>query len=316
MSKSVLSEARFHNEDAARKHLEAIRWPDGAVCPHCGGADRNSKLEGESHRKGLYFCGDCRQQFTVTVGTVFERSKIALHKWVLATHLICASKKGMSSKQLERMLGVTYKTAWFMTHRIREAMKASGGLLGSGGKPVEADETYWGNETTKKRYNADAGYEHKMKIVSLVERGGNKRTFHVDRVNAKTLRPILQAHIAPEAHLMTDEAKVYKPIGKKFAKHSSVNHRAYEYSRGDVTTNSVESSFALLKRGLIGTFHHVGEQHIQRYATEFDFRWNHRKVTDTERTDAALRGIHGKRLTYRRTDREDQAALSRFRERN
>jgi transposase-like protein len=201
MANALFTEPRFTDDDAAREHLESIRWPDGPVCPHCAGADRQSKLEGESHRPGLYFCGHCRQQYTVTVGTVFERSKVPLHKWVLATHLLCASKKGMSAKQIERMLGVTYKTAWFMCHRIREAMKGDHDApLGSDGGPVEVDETYWGN-TDKQRKGA-RGYAHKMKIVT---------------------------------------------------------HSAGEYANGDITTNTIESSFAILKRGLYGTFHHVSE---------------------------------------------------------
>lgn len=302
MSDAILAAPRFHNEVAARKHLEAIRWPEGPICPHCGGLERNSKLNGASHRDGLYFCGDCREQFTVTVGTVFERSKIPLHKWVLATHLICASKKGMSSKQIERMLGVTYKTAWFMTHRIREAMKSeNGGLLGSGGQPVEVDETYWG-DTNKPLAARKGGPAHKMKIVSLVERDGEKRSFHVARVNGKTLRPLLKANISKNAKLMTDESRVYIRLGAEYASHDTVHHTRGEYSRGDVTTNTVESSFALLKRGLIGTFHKVSEAHLQRYATEFDFRWNHRKTTDSERAEFALRGIHGKRLMYKQPD--------------
>jgi transposase-like protein len=298
---AIHTEARFNDDEAARQHLEALRWPNGPECPHCGGTERNSALNGESHRPGLYFCGDCRQQFTVTVGTVFERSKVALHKWVYATHLMCASKKGISSKQLERMLGVTYKTAWFMTHRIREAMtNGFTAPMGGSGKAVEVDETYWGNNG-KQRKGA-RGYQHKMKVLSLVERDGDKRSFHIPAVNAKTLRPILKEQLSKKARLMTDEHGAYTQVGKEFAEHGVVNHSKGEYSRKDVTTNSVESSFALLKRGLIGTFHQVGEQHLQRYANEFDFRWNHRKVTDSERTDSALKGISGKRLTYRRID--------------
>lgn len=298
MADAILSEPRFHDEEEARKHLEAIRWPTGPVCPHCGGIERNSKLEGESHRPGLYFCGDCRSQFTVTVGTVFERSKIPLTKWVLATHLICASKKGVSAKQIERMLGVTYKTAWFMMHRIREAMTGTPtGQLGSGGGTVEVDETYWGNN--KPYGQGKRGGGDKMKVLSLVERNGDVRSFHIPNVTAKTLKPILQAQIAKDARLMTDELKSYVKIGKEFASHDAVCHSRGEYVRGDAYTNTVEGYFSLLKRGLIGTFHHVGEQHLQRYVKEFDFRYNHRKVTDSERTDSALRGISGKRLQYR-----------------
>jgi len=304
MAESIHTEARFNDDDAARQHLESILWPNGPVCPHCGGTERNSRLSGASHRPGLLFCGDCRSQFTVTVGTVFERSKVPLHKWVYAVHLMCASKKGISSKQIERMLGVTYKTAWFMSHRIREAMNIQpDGQMGGNGAPVEVDETYWGNKG--KQAPGARGGHHAMKVVSLVERDGEKRSFVVPNVNAKTLRPILNAQIAKRTRLMTDEARWYKGIGKDFVSHESVNHNVKEYARGDVTTNTVESSFSLLKRGLVGTFHSVSEQHLQRYATEFDFRWNYRIKTgynDTERAAVALKNISGKRLTYRRID--------------
>lgn len=301
---AIHTEARFNDDDAAREHLESLRWPNGAVCPHCGGSDRQSKLDGKSHRPGLYFCGHCRQQYTVTVGTVFERSKVALHKWVYATHLICASKKGISAKQLERMLGVTYKTAWFMAHRIREAMNIEPeGPLGNDGGPVEVNETFWGNKGKQKP--GARSYHHQMKVVSLVERNGEKRSFHVPNVTPNTLRPILNSQIAKKAALMTDEAGVYKKLGKDFASHHVVTHSAKEYARGPVTTNTVESSFALLKRGLVGTFHSVSEQHLQRYATEFDFRWNTRQklgFNDTMRAAEVLKNISGKRLTYRRID--------------
>lgn len=301
MAEAILNEPRFKDDEAARQHLESIRWPHGAVCPHCGGTSRNSKLQGESHRAGLYFCGDCRTQFSVTVGTVFERSKVPLHKWVLATHLLCASKKGMSSKQLERMLGVTYKTAWFMTHRIREAMNGNaGGKLGSGGGTVEVDETYYGNKkSTQKR----RGMAHKHAVFSLVERQGKVRSFHVQNVTANTLKPIMQAHMDSAAHLMTDDAGQYRILGKVSATHGVINHSSKEYVRGNVHTNTVEGFFSILKRGLIGTFHHVSEQHLQRYVNEFDFRYNYRQklgFTDEDRTTAALRGISHKRLTYRR----------------
>lgn len=304
MAAALFTEARFNDDDAAREHLEELRWPQGAVCPHCGGADRQSKLHGEAHRPGLYFCGHCRQQYTVTVGTVFECSKVPLHKWVLATHLLCSSKKGMSAHQLHRTLGVTYKTAWFMAHRIREAMTIEpAGQLGGDGGPVEVDETFWGNKGKHKP--GARSYHHQMKVVSLVDRRGEKRSFHVPNVSPKTLRPILNAHIAAKAQLMTDEHGTYTKIGKDYAAHHVVNHTAKEYSRGHVTTNTVEASFALLKRGLVGTFHHVGEQHLQRYVTEFDFRWNTRAALgfdDVARASIALKNIAGKRLTYRRTD--------------
>lgn len=305
MAKSILSAPRFHDEEAARKHLEALRWPNGVECPHCGGTERNVLLKGKATRPGVYFCGDCRQQFTVTVGTVFERSKIPLSKWLLVTHLMCASKKGISAKQVERMMGITYKSAWFMCHRVREAMRPLGfAKMGEGGGIVEADETYWGTSKDalakqKKRGKKLGGGKHKMKIFSLVERGGNVRSFHVPEVTATTLKAHIDREVSREAHLMTDEAAFYKATGKKFASHESVNHSKYEYARGLAYTNTVEGYFSILKRGLIGTYHHVGEQHLFRYMNEFDFRYNHRKVTDTERSDAALSGIGGKRLTYR-----------------
>lgn len=308
MADAIHTLPRFTDEDAAREHLESILWPSGPVCPHCGGTERNSRLNGKAHRAGLLFCGDCRTQFTVTIGTVFERSKVALHKWVYATHLMCASKKGVSAKQMERMLGVSYKTAWFMAHRIREAMNIEPtGQMGGDGGPVEVDETYWGN-VGKQKPGARGG-DHKMKIVSLVDReSGEKRSFHVADVTAKTLKPIMQKHISAQAALMTDEAKVYNKIGQEFASHDSVNHSANEYVnpiRPWITTNTVEGSFALLKRGLTGTFHSVSEQHLQRYATEFDYRWNTRIANgfdDTQRAAHLLKNVSGKRLTYRRTD--------------
>jgi transposase-like protein len=303
MAEAILNQPQFQDADQARQYLEALRWPHGAICPHCGSADQHYKLEGKATRPGVYKCSDCRDQFTVTVGTLFEDSKVPLNKWLQACYLMASSKKGISSKQLERMLGVSYKTAWFMSHRIREAMtNGNGGLLGGNGGTVEVDETYWGN-VGKQRAGARGG-DHKMKVLSLVDRSGEKRSFHVTAVNVTTLRPILKAQIDAKARLMTDEASVYKKIGVEFASHESVNHSAKEYARRDITTNTVESSFAILKRGLYGTFHSVSEKHLQRYATEFDFRWNHRAklgFTDVERADHILKGIVGKRLMYQHT---------------
>ena len=298
MAEAILNQPQFQDADKACEYLEALRWANGVVCPHCGSLGKHYKLEGKSTRPGVYKCVDCSSQFTVTVGTVFERSKIGLHIWLQAVHMMCASKKGISAKQLERMLGVTYKTAWFMSHRIREAMTTNPtGTLGGGSGIVEVDETYWGNKG-KLPVGARGG-DHKMKIVSLVERDGSKRSFHVANVNGATLSPILKSQIAAKARLMPDEAVFYK----KVAEHSSVNHGTKEYARGDVTTNTVEASFAILKRGLIGTFHSVSEKHLQRYCNEFDFRWNTRSsqgVNDSTRADMALKGITDKRLTYRR----------------
>lgn len=286
----------FQDADKARQYLEALRWPNGPVCPHCGVEGDHYELAGTSHRVGLRKCKDCRQQFSVTVKTVFEKSKIPLNKWLMAVHLMCASKKAMSSHQLHRMLGITYKSAWFMTHRIREAMKSEGGLMGTGGGIVEADETYWG--TSKAKPSKARGYEHKMKVVSLVERGGQKRSIVVQSVNTKTLTATLEDNVCKTAHLMTDEHSGYVPVGKTFASHSFTKHSKKEYAVGNTHSNTVESSFSLLKRGLIGTFHHVGEQHLQRYVTEFDYRWNFRKVSDRERSDNLLKNIGGRRLAY------------------
>jgi len=311
MATSIFDEPRFKDPSAAREHLQAIRWPRGPVCPHCGAPDPIRKLNGKAHRPGVYDCGHCRDQFTVTVGTVFERSKIPLHKWLMAATLLAASKKGMSSHQLHRMLGVTYKTAWFMSHRLREAMKSDGGILGGGGKVLEADETFWGNIKGRMprggRSGRGGGGDHKHKILALVERDGTARSFHVANVDGRTLKPILKAQIARDTHLMTDGAYHYKDLGKDFLTHDSVNHTQGEYARksrkvkGVVAhTNTVESFFGLFKRGLVGTYHHVSEQHLQKYCTEFDFRFTHRKTTDAERAIATLKGIEGKRLTYRR----------------
>lgn len=314
MAESILNQPQFQDADKAREYLEALRWPNGAVCPHCGSLGKHLVLSGSKCRPGLYKCADCYQQFTVTVGTVFERSKIALNVWLQAVHLMCASKKGISAKQLERMLGVSYKTAWFMAHRIREAMKSdNGGLLGGNGGIVEADETYWGtatDENDQPKPKARGGFRHKMMIVSLVERNGEKRSFHIPNVNGQTLAAVLKSQVSPQAHLMTDSAKYYRAVGKEFASHQYVDHGKKEYARGNVTTNTVETSFAILKRGLVGTFHSVSEKHLQRYCTEFDFRWNTRQsqgFSDSMRAEVALKGIGGKRLTYRRIGGESQA---------
>lgn len=303
---SNLNAPHFQDADKAREYLEHIRWPHGPVCPHCGSTEGAYLLSGTAHRPGLYKCKDCREQFTVTVGTVFERSKIALNVWLQAVYLLCSSKKGMSAKQLERMLGVTYKTAWFMAHRIREAMTSnSGGLLGGGGGTVEADETYWG--TSYKKSHTARGCDHKMKVVALVERQGQVRSFHVKDVKTTTIKEILVSNMDKSANLMTDEAAQYAKIGPEFASHQVVKHGAGEYVRGNAHTNTIEGCFSIFKRGMIGTYHKCGEQHLQRYANEFDFRYNHRQklgFDDIQRTEAALKGISGKRLTYRRTNQE------------
>lgn len=303
----------FHDEDAARAHLEAQRWPTGPVCPHCGVIDQATRLAGESHRAGLLECRACRRQFSVTVGTVFERSHVPLHKWVLATHLITSSKKGMSAHQLHRMLNVAYRTAWFMAHRIREAMTdPSPGPIGGEGKVIEADETYYGKaenfEAVSKRAKergtrGKRGPSGKRPIVALVERGGAVRAMHMPKVTAKNVREALVRNADRNSRLHTDESNLYPKVGAEFAAHETVKHSAGEYARDDVNTNSVEGFFGIFKRGMAGVYHHCGEQHLQRYLNEFAFRYSHRSklgIEDAERAAIALRGIQGKRLTYRR----------------
>lgn len=300
----------FHSDDAARAHLEAQRWPDGPECPHCG--ERNiTKLEGKAHRPGLYQCNQCRQQFSVTVGTVFEDSKIGLAKWVLVTHLMSASKKGISAKQIERMIGVSYKTAWFMCHRIRLAMTPvvgvdNSGPIGGEGKTIEADETYVGGKA--RNVHIGKPIPEKRPVVALVERGGEVRAKHVADVTAKTVREVIVTQASRKSELNTDESLIYYWLGREFAKHMAVNHSASEYvgKDGKTTTNSVESFFAIVKRQMYGTHHAVSEAHLQRYINEIAFKWNNRSalgIEDSERANNALKGASGKRLTYRRTDK-------------
>lgn len=305
-----LSNPIFSDETAAREWLESHVWPDGPVCPHCG-VQEFTKLEGEAHRPGLYQCNACRQQFTVTVGTLFERSKIPLTKWLMATFLLSASKKGISAHQMHRMLGISYKSTWFMMHRLREAMRDGKmpGPLGGKGKIVEADETYVGgkekNKHRSKRTSAVGG-QGKEVVFALVERGGSVRSHHVPEVSAKTLRPILVAQVDRKSFLMTDDAGQYRNMGREFAKHETVNHGIEEYVRGVAHTNTIENYFSILKRGITGTYHHVSQQHLKRYLAEFDFRYNERAalgVDDKGRASKMLKGIVGKRLTYRRTDK-------------
>ncbi len=291
----------FTDETAAREHLESIRWNGAPFCPHCAEAENVTKMQGESHRAGLYQCNSCRGAFTVTTGSVMESSHIPLNKWVLAFHLMCASKKGMSALQLQRMLGLgSYRSAWFLAHRVREAMApGGGGLLGSGGKVVEVDETYIG---TKKGVKKSRGYKHKNAVVTLVERGGESRSFHVDGTSAKDILPILRANIAKEAQVMTDDANVYKKIGREFDNHSVVKHSVGEYVSWDdknVHTNTVEGFYSVFKRGMKGVYQHCGEQHLHRYVREFDFRYSNRAklgIDDEARTLKAIKGAEGKRL--------------------
>ena len=300
-----LTAPQFTNEDKAREYLENQRWPDGPVCPHCGGDERIYSVKADAKkkiRKGLYQCNDCDQQFTVTVGTVFERSRVPLHKWLLATYLLCSSKKGISSKQLERSLGVTYKTAWFMSHRIREAMREPfEGKLGGGGHYVEVDETFIGNKRARGSRKKLAGYDHKEKVLTLVEREGQARSFHVRKVNTDTLGPIIKEQILEDSALMTDEAAHYKSIGKHFAGHGTVKHGASEYVRGSIHTNTIEGYFSIFKRGMNGVYQHCSTEHLKRYLAEYDFRYTFREklgYDDMMRTDKALQGIEGKRITY------------------
>lgn len=307
----------FTDVDAAREHLEALQWPQGPFCPHCGSFDakrlpdqrgRPSKAHPEGAvRRGVIQCNDCRQQYTVTVGTVFESSKVPLNKWLLANHLIVSSKKGISSHQLSRQLGVTYKTAWFMSHRIREAMTSVNDTpMGGDGGMVEVDETYIGNKTGKVR--GRGGFQHKMKVVSLVDRNsGAARSFRVGIVTQNTIAPILADNVSPDAFLMTDQHVIYKSLGWNFSGHGTVNHGRDEYvAKGNpqLHTNTIEGFFSLFKRGMTGIYQHCGEQHLQRYLREFDFRYTYRSangVDDATRADLALKDITGKRLTYRRT---------------
>lgn len=300
----------YHDDNAAREHLEALYWPNGATCPKCGvSGDRVTKLQGKSTRPGVYKCKDCRKPFSVTIGTVMERSHVPLSKWVMAAQLMASSKKGFSALQLQRMLGTNYETAWFLFHRLREcADTPSSTPMGGSGQIVEADETFIGgkekNKHVGKRNRKNIGGAGKQIAFALVERGGRVRSKHVPSVTAATLRPILKAHLEADSFLVTDDAGQYRHMHKDF-RHETVNHSNDEYVRGEVHTNSVEGYFSILKRGIIGTFHHVSQQHLQRYLNEFDFRYNTRKISDAERADALLSGGKGKRLLYQGTNQAE-----------
>jgi transposase-like protein len=305
---SVLSKPYFHDETAAYAFLERQLWPNGPTCPHCGNADavKIGQLKGKTTRPGLKKCYECRKQFTVKVGTVYESSHVPLHKWLQATFLITSSKKGFSAHQLHRVLEVTYKTAWFMAHRIREAMR-DGQVppMGGEGAVVEVDETYIGRKAGVKKGRA---FHHKNAVLSLVERGGSVRSFHIDRANIPTIGRIVANNVARESALMTDQATYYGKVGRLFARHETVNHMLDEYVRGDAYTNTVEGFYSIFKRGMKGVYQHCGEKHLHRYLAEFDFRYNNRSavgVEDGERATKALKGIVGKRLTYRSPDRTE-----------
>lgn len=307
MSKSILNGKALQDEAAAYAWVEARVWPEGPICPHCGNVDakRITKLAGKSTRPGVYKCNECRKPFTVKVGTVFESSHVPLRLWLQAMFLMCSSKKGISSNQLHRTLGVTLKTAWFMSHRIREAMRVTGvGPMGGEGEIIEADETFFGR--MKDQPKRKAGWGHKNPILTLVQRGGSARSFHVDGVTVGQLGPLLRANINRETALMTDEATQYRGIGQEFSSHEAVTHSLDEYVRygGErvIHTNTVEGYFSIFKRGMKGVYQHCAEKHLHRYLSEFDFRYSNRVglgVDDVERTERAVCGIVGKRLTYR-----------------
>ncbi|WP_088255298.1 IS1595 family transposase [Fimbriiglobus ruber] len=301
---SVLSAPHFHNEEAAILHLESILWPNGANCPHCGSVERLNKLKGKSVRPGLWKCYACRKQFTVKVGTVFESSHVPVHKWLQAAFLMASSKKGISAHQIHRTLEVQYNTAWFMAHRLREAMRVLNiEPMGGEGSIVEADETFVGglekNKHARDRKHQGRGAVGKEAVFSLVERGGRVRSTHVPSVSAETLGKVMREQLYTDTHLMTDDARQYIPLGKHFMMHESVNHSIGEYVRGGTHTNTIEGYFSIFKRGMKGVYQHCNAKHLKRYLCEFDFRYNERDTTDAERMITALQGIKGKRLTYR-----------------
>lgn len=313
---AILQNPIFHDETKAREWLEARVWPNGPTCPHCGNADPEKlrALKGKSHRPGLYQCNECREQFTVTVGTVFERSKIPLSKWLAALFLIVSSKKGISAHQAHRMLDISYKSTWFMMHRLREAMR-SGDLspLGGQGKTIEIDETYIGRlESMPKQPGPGGVSAYKNTVLTLVERGGSARSFHIDGTTVGTLVPIINANIARETAMMTDQASWYRRLNKdgNFASHDTVDHGRHEYVRGHVHTNTVEGYYSIFKRGMKGVYQHCSEKHLHRYLAEFDFRYSNRVALGTNdlmRAEKLAAGIVGKRLNYRRPNSQDQA---------
>lgn len=302
---SALSAAHFHNEETAFAYVEARVWPQGPVCPHCGGFDRIGKMGGQSTRIGLHKCYQCRKPFTVRIGTIFESSHVALHIWLQAMYLIAGSKKGISSNQLHRTLGVTLKTAWFMSHRIREAMRSDNGdMFGVGGGIVEVDETFIGQDPDAPK--SRMAIRNMNKVIALVDRSTGRSTSVVftGNMSAATVGPIVAEYVAKEANLMTDEAGFYKTIGKDYASHTFVSHSAGEYVRkgeAAIHTNTIEGYFSIFKRGMRGIYQHCQKKHLHRYLAEFDFRYSNRAAVgcnDADRADTLLRGIVGKRLTY------------------
>jgi transposase-like protein len=313
---SDLSRPEFHDPEIARQWLETELWPGGPICPHCGTVDEATQLHGKAHRPGVYKCNACEQQFTVTVGTLYERSKVPLHKWLAATHLMMASKKGMSALEIGRLLGLSKKTAWFLCHRIREATRETTlAPLGGQNKVVEADESFVGgkeaNKHKNKRTPGQQGGKGKEAVFSLVERDGKVRSFHLPDVTAKNLGAVLHAQIDRKSYLMTDDAPQYVKIADVFSGHGTVNHSAEEYVRGTFWhTNTVEGFFSIMKRAIYGTHHHVSQQHLARYLAERDFVYNNRAklgIEDAERMAKSIKGIVGKRLTYRRASGQAEA---------
>ncbi len=312
---ATFQDPMFHDEDKAREALEAELWPNGPVCRHCGNVDASkiAKVEGKkrTHRPGLYYCNECKSQFTVTVGTVLERSKVPLTKWLMAAHMFNSGKNGVSAHEIHRMLAVSYKTAWFMMHRLREAMnEVNPPVMGGEGRSIQADETYYGN-SSKRAKHYRKGHSHKAGVVALVEPHGRVRAVHVKKANAKSVRDILVTNVSRKSELHTDESSLYIAVGKEFAAHKTVEHGGFGPGTGiyvgedGQTTNAAENFFGNFKRSMKGTYRFCSEQHLQRYLNEFQFRHNHRTklgFTDGERTAAALKGIEGKRLTYRPTN--------------
>ena len=312
MAKSVFDAPQFKTEEGAFAYVEAALWPNGPVCPHCSNSDaaRIRKMTGATTRMGLHKCNECRKPFTVRMGTIFESSHLALHLWLQVIHLFCVSKKGISTRQIQRMLQCSMKTAWFLGHRIREAMKDDGlAPIGGNGGAIEIDETFFGQQEYKfvsgQGWRRRGGWGDKMKVVSLVERGGRARSIHVDNLGMGEVTRALET-ASRDSHLNTDQARHYRRIGKEFLSHGSIDHSRKEYGRGTVHTNTVEGFFSIFKRGMIGVYQHCDTSHLHRYLAEFDFRYSFREkvgYNDTMRADAALRGVVGKRLTYETTSR-------------
>jgi len=310
MADSVLNAPQFQTEEAAFEYVENKLWPNGPICPHCGNCDpkRIRFMQGKTTRLGLRKCYECKGQFTVRQRTIFESSHLPLHLWLQIIHLMCASKKGISTNQIQRMLSCSMKTAWFLGHRIREAMRSRDlSPMGGAGTPVEADETFIGR---KEGEIISRGYAHKNAVLTLVERRGKARSFHVEGVKQTDLAPILRANISRKAHLMTDEANQYTKVGKEFAGHGKVDHSREEYAYRDRVTgtlfsvNCAEGYFSIFKRGMIGIYQHCSEQHLHRYLAEYDFRYSNRiklGIDDNARAELALLGVKGKRLTYETT---------------